>query len=203
MSATITPFPLCWPMGWPRQAGGRTWNNRFKNNTFARARDSLQYELEALGAGNCLLSTNVPLNLSGQPRGDYQDILADPGVAVYFTLRDKPMVMARDEFTKVSDNLRSLALAIEHLRGMHRHGGAQMIERAFSGFLALPPPSSSPGWREVLGIEPGYRVDAACIESYYRDLAKSRHPDVAGGSEQLMAELNHARDEALAEIGRR
>ena len=65
-------------------------------------------------------------------------------MAVYFTLPGKPMSMARDSYWDISHNLRSsLSAAIEHLRGLERHGGAQTLERAFNaGFRT----ASTTGW---------------------------------------------------------
>lgn len=198
-------FPLSWPVGWPREpAGGRRAYSQFKNNTFARARDSLGQELERLGARDIVLSTNVPLRFDGQPRGDFRDVLPDPGVAVYFVLSDRrPMVMARDEYAKVSDNLRSLALAIEYLRGMRRHGGAQMLDRVFTGFAQLPAPGARRSCWEVLDL--GSPSDegsptVAMIEAAFRVKLKHHHPD-AGGTDAQMAEVNAAREQALREIG--
>lgn len=197
---SVTAYPLSWPAGWPKNTD--RWHPRhpFKNNTFSRARESLAVELERLGAQDIILSTNVPLRIDGQPRGDYQDRLPDPGVAVYFTLRGRPMVMARDAFYLVSDNLRSLAMAVEHLRGLERHGGGQMVDRAFTGFAALPAPDRVAPWREVFGLAPGQNVSSLGLQELFRQLAKQRHPDMQGGSESLMIELNRAMDDASREL---
>jgi hypothetical protein len=196
-------FPLSWPEGWPRTRG-RSYRHPFKGNTFARARDGLARELELLGARDEILSTNVPLRLDGRPRADHADQMPDPGVAVYFTLNKRPMVMARDEYASVADNLRSLALAIEHLRGMRRHGGASMMERAFTGFAQLPAPGAKRSCWEVLGFGPVQGGDrdavAAMIDGAYRHKARQHHPDV-GGTDAQMAELNAARDEAMRLLG--
>lgn len=191
-------FPLHWPEGWPRTRIRRNYS-QFKGNTFARARDGLAQELERLGARDEILSTNVPLRLDGAPRGDFRDVIDDPGVAVYFTLGKRTMVMARDEFSHVSNNLRSLALAIEYLRGMRRHGGAAMMERAFAGFAALNAPVHVRSCWEVLGLAAGSST-ATAIKLAYQQLARRHHPD-AGGTDAQMAEINAARDQALREVG--
>ena len=123
-------------------------------------------------------------------------MLRDPGVAVYFTLRKRPLVMARDAFASVAGNLRSLTMAIEAMRTLERHGGSNMMERAFTGFVAIAPPDWHKPWREVFGVKPDWSGD---IASLYRDKARNRHPD-AGGSDQLMAELNVAYEEAKREL---
>lgn len=188
MSAT---FPLRWPDGWPRTEPGRRANNGPFKTSFDKARRELYWELERLGAENVVISSNVPLRLDGQPRGDVGMMrVDDPGVALYFTLKRRPMAMARDVYWRVYDNLRSLGLAIEHLRGLERHGGGIMMERAFSGFAALPPPSAARPWWQVLEFaEPPSSLDIA--EQAYRRLTGTHHPD-RGGSHERMAELNAA-----------
>lgn len=63
-------------------------------------------------------------------------------------------------------------------------------------FMA-PPGARKRPWREVLAL--GSAPARQDIESAYRTLARERDPDT-GGSHEAMAELNRARDEALAEI---
>jgi hypothetical protein len=87
--------------------------------------------------------------------------------------------------------MRSLVLAIEAIRSIERHGGSTMMERAFSGFTALPAPKSC--W-EILGLSPG--ATAQAIEAQFRAKAKTTHPDL-GGSDAAMAELIAARNDAL------
>lgn len=70
-------------------------------------------------------------------------------------------------------------------------GWAGILERAFTGFAALPPPKSP--W-EVLGIPVGSPSDV--IERAFRAKAMDAHPD-RGGSHNLMSELNRAREDAL------
>ena len=195
-----TAYPLSWPIGWERTRF-RENASRFKGNTFAKARDGLGHELDLLGAKNVVLSTNIPLRLDGQPRGGEADALRDPGVAVYFTLKGTALCMARDAYTKVSDNLRSLALAIEYMRGMRRHGGATMMDRAFAGFAALPYTAPATPWRHVFGFVADSVITLDQLEFHYRLLAKQRHPDMHSGSETLMIELNRAADDARRELG--
>lgn len=192
-------YPLQWPDGWARTKGNRASDNRFGGKvyglTLARTRDQLLDELRQLGAKDVVISSNVRLRNDGLPYSD-QRRLDDPGVAVYFNLKNRPMVMARDTYLSVAGNLRSLTLAIEAMRQLQRHGGDQMMERAFTGFVAIAPPDWKKPWREVFGVKPEWIGD---LRALYRDKARNRHPD-AGGSDQLMAELNVAYEEAKIEL---
>lgn len=194
-------FPLSWPEGWPRtQYGGRLSDAKFHGKTYGlsmgRARDQLLAALKLLGAANVVLSTNVALRGDGLPYANAR-VPQDPGVAVYFTLQKRQLVMARDKYRSVAGNLRSLTLALEAMRQIQNHGGSQMMERAFSGFAALTPPSWKKPWREVFGVKPDWAGD---IKALYREKAQHRHPD-AGGASTIMAELNVAYDEAKADLG--
>ena len=72
------------------------------------------------------------------------------------------------------------------------------VRATFAGFKSLPAP---PGkhWRDILKLADLSRIDTAAVESAYRNLSKTAHPD-AGGSHDAMAELSNARDTALKEI---
>ena len=198
---SVEAFPLQWPDGWPRtvplrRESDRRFGSQLYGLTMGRTRDQLLAELKLLGAKDVVISSNVRLRLDGLPYSD-QRRLDDPGVAVYFTLRKRPLVMARDAFISVAGNLRSLTLAIEAMRQLERHGGSNMMERAFTGFAALTPPDWKKPWREVFGVKAEWTGD---ITALYREKARARHPDV-GGTSTLMAELNVAYEEAKQELG--
>lgn len=196
-------YPLLWPERWPRTPFDKQSSNpRLSTVSFDNARKSIFDELRRLGATSIVLSTNVPLRNDGMPYADAaRRRMPDPGVAVYFQLRNKPMVMARDAYYDISQNLRSLALAIEYLRGLERHGGAAMMERAFSGFTALPPPAGGSvpfeeeiDWEEEFGPLPEGLTNTetlAVVEARYRAKAKTAHSD-QGGNNDKMVRLNLA-----------
>lgn len=158
-----------------------------------RLRDGLYDELHRLGAMDAVVSTNHKPDCYGTPVASRRSSRSDDGVAIYFVLKRKPMAMACDRYNNAAANMRSLALAIDAMRQLDRHGGGTMMDRAFSGFTALPPPGVP--WWEVLE----WRPDASreVVEANYRRLARDRHPDSEGGSHEAMTALNEPRAAAL------
>jgi hypothetical protein len=158
-------------------------------------------ELRLLGATGVVISSWLPLRRDGLPYADQaRRRLDDPGVAVYFMLRKRQMVMARDAFTNVHDNLRSIGLGIAHLRGLERHGGGTMMERAFEGFAALPAPDAFDPWA-VLGLRPDASLEA--VNSQFRRLSREHHPDAPSGSTEAFQRIERARRECTNSIPNR
>jgi hypothetical protein len=158
--------------------------------TIAQGVGRVLTELRRLGIAeaDALISTNIPVRLDGLPKGDAKEP-HDPGAAVYWrTLHDEARkVMAIDLYDRVADNLAAIAATLEAMRAIERHGGAQILERAFTGFTALPAPRT---WRDVLGLQ-WEQTTLEEARAAYRRLSHERHPDT-GGSHDAMAELNQA-----------
>lgn len=208
-----TRYPLHWPAGWKRtpaqsRTDGRFTSKRYSSSrqeavTIAEAVDRLLAELQrmAIREDDVIISTNVEPTLSGRPRSGERKP-QDPGAAVYWTDMGKQRCMAIDRYTDVAQNIAALAATIEAMRAIERHGGATILDRAFTGFTALPPPivaGMKRPWREVLEYGNGPAREEE-ITRNYRILARDAHPD-KGGTDAQMAELNAARDEALKEVG--
>ncbi len=197
----IEAFPLSWPNGWPRTK--QPSRSRF-DVSFTAARDGLMEQIRLLGGTLPVLSSDLELRRDGLPYAGQREP-ADKGVAVYFMWKGQQRVFACDRWDRIKDNIRALEKTIEAVRGIERWGASEMLDRAFSGFTALPAPGERPkrDWRDVLDLnaDERSRVSKAIIEGRYRKLAAERHPDRASGSHEAMAELNRARDEALKEIG--
>lgn len=200
---TATAYPLAWPEGWPRTAVGDREEGRFRFKrpsdrgyrqpwTFGAARDALFDEVQKLGGRNPILSTNFETNRYGIA-SEGRRRPADESVAIYFSVDGEPRVMACDRFTTAEPNMRSIALAIDALRQLERHGGGVMMKRAFAGFTALPAPGTVPWWSTLQVPQTASRAE---IEAAFRRLARERHPD-QGGSDAMMADLNAARAAAL------
>lgn len=212
---TINAYPLQWPEGWKRTApadrkaakfnkagtarvpGG--WRPR-ADLTIADALGRLLAELERMGIhrDDVVISTNVPVRLDGLPRSGAAEP-ADPGAAVYWREWGESKtnrVMAIDIYDRVADNIAALAATLDAMRAIERHGGAAILERAFTGFTALPAPTGARDWQIVLELQDLLLPEREDIEKAYRRLASKHHPD-KGGTAQAMAEINRARDEAL------
>lgn len=210
-------YPLRWPDGWQRTPPAkRSRGRQFKRGgyegalpTFAYGRDGLIDELTRLGAKNVVISSSVDVRVDGVPRAGINadaTTFREPGVAVYFTLNNRATVMAQDGYDSPAVNLRSLTLAIEAMRALERHGGGTMMNKAFDGFAALPPPAGSKPkrpWWEVLRYpaDPTERdfLTFTEVQARYRGLAMKAHPD-QGGSHDAMAELNDALADAEADL---
>lgn len=185
-------YPLSWPEGWPRTPyWKRESGSQFGRWTYKTAAEGLLAEVRRLGGRSIVISTNIPLRRDGLPLASARTP-DDPGAAVYFGWNKKPIVMARDAFHRTEHNLRSLALAIAGLRQMERHGGAKMLEKAFEGFVALPPPGQTLPWWTVLGVRPEATPEQ--VDAAYRELARRHHPDVSSDGGSMMAAINAARD---------
>lgn len=191
----IEAFPLSWPHGWPRTK--MPSRSRF-DVPFTSARDGLMEQIRLLGGRLPVLSSDLELRRDGLPYANQREP-ADKGVAVYFEWKGQQRVFACDRWDRIKDNIRALEKTIEAIRGIERWGASDMLERAFTGFTALPAPGAKKTWREVFGYHDAQMPTAAQLNQTWRDLAGKRHPD-AGGSHDAMAELNAARAEALKEI---
>ena len=212
----ISAYPLQWPAGWPRATsrkgarfskGERQYSSTPGGSSWVRRRDlsisdgwsRVLAELERMGImrDDVVISTNLPTRLDGLPRSDARKP-ADPGAAVYWIEPPgKRRVMAIDIYDDVAGNLAAIAATLEAMRAIERHGGARILERAFTGFAALPDPAAGKHWRDVLeyGAAPLERGE---ISMRYKLAAMKAHPD-RGGSHEAMAALNAARDAALRE----
>ena len=200
-----TRFPLQWPQGWKRTASYARQGGRFRKGdkplSVIAAVERVLAELDRLGVNDndVVISTNLKTRLDGLPRSD-QARPGDVGVCVYWQKGREPMrCMAVDRYDEVADNLAAVAATLEAMRAIERHGGAAILDRAFTGFAALPAPAKGQrDWWTVLGLEEGAGV--AEIREAYGRLARLHHPD-RGGDAEAMAELNVARDAGLKKWG--
>lgn len=185
-------YPLAWPAGKPRKQYPD--RSKFGPRSIDGSTQILLKQLRLLGGANMVLSTNLRLRLDGMPYSN-QAQPRDQGVAVYFTYKNKAMCFACDRWDKIQDNIYAVAMTIDALRGIERWGSGEMVQQAFTGFVALPAPESTRAPEEVLGVRRGATHDE--IEAAFRKKIFSAHPD-HGGSGAAMQELTEARRRLLA-----
>src|SRR5690606_17605504 len=126
---------------------GQTYTRK-ANLTISQGTDRVAAALSAIGAwtDETVVSTNLALRLDGLPRSG-QRAPDDPGVAVYWRKGKGFRCIAIDRYDRVQDNLAAIAATLEAMRAIDRHGGAEILDRAFTGFVALPQPEQ---WWQVL-----------------------------------------------------
>lgn len=179
----IEAFPLYWPVGYKR-TNSRTWS-RFKV-TMDKAQRFLRDELSRMGATGLIISTNIPVKKDGMLYADWMNKkIDDPGVAIYFKYKGKDVSMCCDQYNKVWENIYALGKGIEALRGMERWGVSDFLDRAFTGFTALPEATvtNEKTWCEILEVQPWATADQ--IKEAYRKKAMEVHPDKGGTSEMF------------------
>ena len=214
-------YPLQWPPGWPRMSshgrkrakfgkgdrkysdvpGGGYWMIK-RELTIGDGTQRIIAELRTLGVrdGQWVISSNLELRNDGLPRSG-QRMPEDPGIAVYWTRKGKQQVMAIDLYDRVADNLAAVAASLNALRAIERHGGAQILDRAFEGFVALANPDTFDAHATMGLLKQRGPFTAAHIKDRYRDLARIYHPDAQGGSTEEFQKLGRARDELLRLYG--
>lgn len=194
-------YPLYWPEGWPRTPRHRRRNAAYKVSE-ATARNDLLHSLHLMRAHNIVLSTNVRLRHDGLPYAN-QRTPDECGVAVYWTQKGKDQVIACDAYLSLRDNYRAVGLALEALRQLERCGASEILNRAYTGFSALPAAGETTkvSWRVVLNLDPG-PLTAEQVQEAFRRVAKEAHPDRPGGSAEAMREAIQARDAGMKEASR-
>lgn len=177
-------FPLSWPEGRPRTAPYQRQHARFQTS-FASARDAALREIKLLGGSAVIFSSNIPRRQDGLPYSDAKPKNGDPGIAAYFTRKEKQLCFACDCWLMVDDNMHAIALTIGALRGIARWGTGDMMEAAFRGFTALPAPGQTSGisWWQVLGVPINSTPDQ--VKEAYRILVAKHHPDKGGDIEMF------------------
>lgn len=196
--AAIPAYPLQWPAGVPRHNRSRE-EGTFKG-TLDLVQNELTDEVDRLLNGiasrdrrlDLVISTNMPLRRDGFINCS-APAPADPGVAIYFQRKGKDICLTCDRYNAVWKNLRALQRTIEAMRAIERYGSTDTLDRAFTGFQALPAPAAERHWTVVLGVTGSSSLEQ--IRCHYRELAHKFHPD-KGGSAEAFAELSNAWEQA-------
>ncbi len=204
------PYPLQWPKWIPRTLVGLRTQSKFGRTAVYQAACDVLHELDLLGTGNVVITSELPTRNDGIPYSDGRAKNGDVGIAIWFDLAGNETVFACDRWLTAGENLRAIALSVGAMRGLERWGMPDVVRRAVAGFAALPPGSSGTvdagpivrPWREVLGGEwpPLDRFETLAIaKSRHRRAIEVAHPD-RGGDATIAAELNVAIAEAESEL---
>lgn len=109
-------------------------------------------------------------------------------VTLTFSLSGRDIVLSTNEQNRAVDNLRALYLAVERMR-MIEVAGVQDLVRA--AYAQLPAPKAETPY-DVLGVPKAW--DLGAIEAYWKNLMKTVHPDLTGGSDVQAQRYNAAMD---------
>lgn len=183
-------YPLFWPHRLRRTPANKRAASKFKVSPMAAWTELLD-EINRFGGIGPIVSSNAMRRKDGKPYTEaLTDQLDDPGVAVYFTRKTTRACMPCDQFLTVRENIRAISNSIAALREIDRNGSSLILDAAFAGFIALPPPPGWVPWWEVLGV----RADATkeAISAARKALAREHSTD-----EAKMQAINVAHDEGM------
>ncbi|WP_299671760.1 hypothetical protein [uncultured Roseobacter sp.] len=186
-------YPLQWPTGRPRTKTRVKSKFRVKPAT---AYSEMMSELSRFDVQNVVVSSNIPLRRDGTPyRDGLTDPLEDPGVCVFFIRKKRQVSIPCDTFKYPWENIRAIGTAVECFRTMERMGATQVLDQAFEGFTALPPPDaefeSDEAWWTVLGVSTA--ADMVEVKKAF----KQRYEDASRrGDTELQRKLLWAKEQA-------
>lgn len=224
MSDPVKAYPLQWPTGWRRtepdvrrrgqfSRGERQYSVQPGGSSYVAYRelsiaDATKRVLDQLGlmgviSEQIVISTNLRVGIGGLPLSK-QAMPADPGVAVYWldVASNQRRCMAVDRYDRVEHNLAALAATLEAMRAIERHGGAEVLDRAFTGFAALPRPQfAGRPWRQVLGFDEDEKPSVDLVKKEYRLARGDAHPDRKTGSHEEFLAVQEAYEAAARELG--
>lgn len=170
----------------------------------------LRREVSKLGASGAVLlvdATEHDIRLDGRLRSD--TVLRTPYVELMVVGRSGPMRLPCGRYADWRSNVRAIALSLEALRAVDRHGVTRSGEQ-YRGWSALPAaaqPQAQDPWRNaedaarfllgVAGDDAGntgnvVEVLSGQLEAVFRAAMKKAHPD-AGGTNELAAQVSRAR----------
>lgn len=161
-----------------------------------------------MGGTNIVITSNLPTT---DGRSYASNLVEDPGIAVWWIQTKigkagQERVLACDRWLRPTDNLHAINKSLDAMRGMDRWGAQEMVERAFSGFAALPSGDSTvvENWRDVFNLGDGISAfdpdeQLAVVKSRYKRLASKYHPDITGDSTSMIR-LNAAMEQAEKEL---
>lgn len=193
----------------PRERTRQPIRSRFGDD-HAKTLELLGRELRHLGARNVVIladCTDADLRRDGTLRAGAT--LRSQGIVLCFEGKHGPVRMPCDRYDHWRCNLRAIAVSLEALRAVDRHGVTTSGEQ-YRGWSALPQAIAMPACefatveeaarflvRTAWGAEDNSSWLAISrfresLTACYRDAAKKAHPD-QGGNNELMAMVNRAK----------
>jgi hypothetical protein len=212
---TIPAFPLQWPAGWKRTPPAERTSARFGKASRARAgggwengrpltinegveRTRSELARMDIHADDLVISTNLELRLDGFPKSAQREP-ADPGAAAYWIDGDQTRCMAIDRYDRVADNLAAIAATLDAMRAIKRHGGAEILNRAFTGFAAIAH-NPTTHWSDILEVDRNCSTVEA--RAAFKRLRSIYHPDKQEtGDAEMFKKVTQAYSDACAEHG--
>lgn len=184
IAARFRPIPI-WPHS-TTPSGERRSRWTFKAS-WQNTLDLLDRELRNLDARDIIIGCGLreqDIRNDGWPRANAQTP-AHPGVEVSFSTRHGRLVYATDVCERWEHNVRAVALGLEALRAVDRHGITRRGEQ-YAGFKALG------AGRSDGDVERGRRL----IEQHgsVHAALHAAHPD-HGGSDQDFRDVQAAREQ--------
>jgi hypothetical protein len=179
---------------WPGVLTARRKRAQFRAS-YSDTLTLLKSELRQLAAREIAIQIAVQtreIRNDGLPRADMR-APSHPGVILSFVSKHGPLSYPCDVFDDWRDNLRAIALSLEHLRAVDRYGVTRRGEQ-YRGWAALPAPKPA-------GLNPGQAVDVLLkaagrpsaplrreeLEAVYRAAVLATHPDRGGDAEAFRA----------------
>ena len=172
MQVTFRPLP-----DWPHPKGARRWP-RFKASWTDTMRQ-LEHEIIQLHGRNVIFGVGLresDIRLDGQPRANAR-AFGHPGVEISFDSKFGRLTYATDEYDDWQANVRAIALSLEALRAVDRHGVSKRGEQYA-------------GWAQLAAGEPLHERGRALVVKHGGSLTaalKATHPDMGGDTEDFKA----------------
>jgi len=160
--------------------------------SYSATLDLLERELRFLGATQVVLQVALGIDdirLDGRPRAGSKP--THPGIILSFGSRHGPLSYPCDRFDSWEDNLRAIALSLEHLRAVDRYGVTRRGEQ-YRGWSQLPPPVVTPppmtverAMRVLGAVANGTPITRDNLQAAYHRAALATHPDRGGRREDF------------------
>lgn len=176
------------PIGvWPGTPTKRPSRSRFRA-PYPTTLKILDCELRHLGAKNVVLQialTSSQIRLDGRPYANVRPTHA--GIILSFDSKHGPLSYPCDSFDRWDDNLRAIALGLEHLRAVDRYGVTRRGEQ-YRGWSQLPYTPDSMTVSEAVEVFRKYRngkLTRETLGDVYRAAVLDTHPDRGGKPEDF------------------